>query len=79
MWNLVYEFEGFGVFENNILLFLFLLFLAVLFFVVLAPIDLEFRLLHVLTQADQKLGLIFEELEQFEVVVLVVERGRVRG
>jgi membrane protein required for beta-lactamase induction len=79
MRNLVDEFERFGVLENDVLLFLFLLFLAVLFFVVLAPIDLEFRLLHVLTQSDQKLSLIFEELEQFEVVVLVIERGRVRG
>lgn len=50
MWDLVDKFQGFAVLKNHflLLLLLILIFLAVALFVILSPIHLEVRILHIL-------------------------------
>lgn len=75
MWNLVDEFQGFAILEHHFLLIflLVLLFLPVALFVILPPIHLEVRILHILRQPQQKLGLFLEKFKELEVVLLGVK------
>jgi len=73
--DLVDEFERLAILEYHLLLVLLLvlLFLTVPLLVVLPTVHLELRVLHMLGQPQQKLGLLLEELKQLEVVLLGIE------
>ena len=77
MGNLIDELQRFRVLEDDFFFFTFPVLPLISFLVVLPTIDLELRIFHVLTQLDEKLGLIFEELEEFEIVSLSFEDSSV--
>jgi len=74
--HLVDEFEGFAVLEHD--LFLLVLFLLVLlpfpFFISLPLVDLKLLTFRVLTQLQQKLSLLLQELKQLDVMALDIQR-----
>jgi len=79
--DLVDKLERLAVLEHHLLLVLLLVLvlLPVALLVVLPAVHLEVGILGVLRQPQQKLGLLLEELEQLEVVLLGIQNGRVGG
>jgi len=77
MWDLIDEFQRFRVLEDDFLFVAFSVLSLISFLVVLPAVDFELRILHMLAQLDEKFSLIFEELEEFEVVRLSFQQGSV--
>jgi hypothetical protein len=70
MWDLIDEFQRFRVLEDDFLFVAFSILSLISFLVVLPSVDFELRILHMFAQLDEKFCLIFEELEELEVVSL---------
>jgi len=71
--NLVDEFEGFAIFENDLFFVSVFVPLLIFFFIVLSLVDLVVRVLHIFAQLQQKLSFVFQEFKQAKVVLFGVE------
>lgn len=76
MGHLVDEFEGFAVLEHDLFLLVLLLLVLLPFplFISLPLVDLKLLTFRVLTQLQQKLSLLLQELKQLDVMALDIQR-----